>query len=48
MIIASPEYRPQLAAQTRLHEHVEVLAVLEGFEELDDEVTVGFHHDLLL
>lgn len=39
---------PQLAAQTRLHQHVQVLAVFERLEQLHDEVAVGLAHDLLL
>ena len=39
---------PQLPAQAGLHQHVEVLAVLERLVQLDDELAVGLLHDLLL
>ena len=47
-VAAVPEDGPELAAQARVHEHVEVLPVLEGLVELDDEVAVRLLHDLLL
>ena len=43
-----PEDGPELSAETGLHQHVEILPVLEGLVELDDELTVGLLHDLLL
>lgn len=43
-----PENGPELSSQTRFHQHVQVLAVLESLEEFYDELTVGLSHDLLL
>ena len=43
-----PEDGPELSTETRLHEHVEILPIFEGLEELDDKLTVGLLHDLLL
>ena len=48
LLIRLPENCPQLPSQTRLHEHVEVLPVLEGLEEPDYELAVRLLHDLLL
>ena len=36
-----PENRPQLSAQAALHQHVQVLAVLERLVQLHDKVRVG-------
>ena len=47
-VAAVPQDGPELSAEAGVHEHVEVLSVLEGLEELDDEVAVGLLHDLLL
>jgi hypothetical protein len=44
----SPENGPELSTEARVHEHVEVLPVLEGLVELDDKLAVGLLHDLLL
>jgi len=38
---------PKLSAQATLHQHVQVLFVLEGFEQLHDELAIGLAHDLL-
>ena len=46
--VNEPEDGPQFATETGFHEHVEVLAILEGFVEFDDKVTVGLLHDVLL
>ena len=43
-----PQDCPQLPTQTGLHEHVEVLGVLERLVELDDESAVALLHNLLL
>ena len=47
-VAAVPQDGPELASEARVHEHVEVLSVLEGLVEFDDEVAVGLLHDLLL
>ena len=44
-IAAISEDSPQLSAETRVHQHVEVLSVFECFIQLDDEVTVRLLHD---
>lgn len=43
-----PQDRPQLAAQTALHQHVQVLAVLERLVQLDDELAIRLAHNFLL
>lgn len=43
-----PENRPQFAPETGLHEHVQILPVLESLEEFHYEVAVGLAHDPLL
>ena len=43
-----PEDGPELAAQAGLHQHVEVLAVLERFVQLDYKLAIGLLHNLLL
>ena len=43
-----PEDGPKLAAEARLHQHVEILAILERLVEFDDEIAVGLLHDVLL
>lgn len=47
-IAAVAQDRPQLAAQAGLHQHVEVLAILERLVQLDDEIAIGLLHYLLL
>ena len=46
--VGSPEDGPQLATQAGFHEHVEVLAILEGLVEFHYKVAVGLLHDVLL
>ena len=43
-----PEDGPEFSAQAWLHEHVEILPVLEGLVEFDYELAVRLFHDLLL
>lgn len=39
--------RPQFASQTALHQHVQILAILERLVQLDNELAVRLAHDLL-
>lgn len=40
-VAAIPQDGPQFTAQTTLHQHVEIFAIFEGFEQFHDEVRVG-------
>ena len=42
-----PENSPELAAEAGLHQHVQILPVLEGLEQPHDEPAVGLLHNLL-
>ncbi len=42
-----PEDGPELAPQAGLHQHVQVFPVLEGLEQLHDELGVGLLHNFL-
>ena len=46
-VAAVPEDGPELPAQAGLHQHVEILAVFECFEQLHDEMAVGLLHNFL-
>ena len=46
--LSLPEDGPKFSSEARLHEHVEILPVLEGLVEFDYESAVRLFHDLLL
>ena len=46
-ITTIPQNGPQFTAQTRLHQHVQILSVLESLKQANNERTIRFFHDLL-
>lgn len=42
------QYGPQLPSEAALHQHIQVLPILEGLVELHDKLAVSLAHDLLL